>query len=189
MLKTAAKKYTVFALFFVAVTTFALWLSIFVSESEVAQELVAKYGYLGIFVMGTVSGFNLAFPVPAVAFVPVFTASGLSAVPAVILMALGMTLGDLAGYFIGRAGHEVLLKNHNSDNGILGKFREKLRRAPLLLLFLYIAFVPFPNEILVIPMGFIGYRLKHIFPVILAGNMIFNTLASLAFLGIFQQIM
>ena len=50
------------------------------------------------------------------------------------------------------------------------------RFLPLGLLFLYAAFVPLPNELLVIPMAFMRYSMAAVMTAVLFGNVIFNTM-------------
>ena len=52
------------------------------------------------------------------------------------------------------------------------------------MLALYASFVPLPNELLVLPLSFFGYRLWKVFLVVLFGNFVFNTLA--AFVHLFS---
>lgn len=187
--KRTTIKYVALAAFILGVSAFAMWFGIFVSENNVAQQLVARYSYIGALLLGVISGFNFVVPIPAAAFIPTFKAAGESVAMAIAFTTLGMTIGDLVGYFIGKAGREVvLLEKHRGKIGFLEKVKERHHWTPLLLLFLFAAFIPFPNEILVAPLAFIGYRLKYIFPIALAGNAIFNLIASLLFLGVFEGI-
>lgn len=187
--KKTTTKYAALAAFVLAISAFALWFGIFVSENDVTQSLVSQYGYLGALILGIVSGFNFIVPIPAAAFVPTFRAAGESALLATMIITVGMTIGDLVGYFIGKTGRMVMLPDdHRVKIGYFDKIKERYHSAPLLLLFLFASFVPLPNELLVAPMAFLGYMIKHIFPITLAGNLVFNTIASLAFLGIFEGI-
>lgn len=182
-------KYIALAAFILAISAFALWFGIFVSENDIAQRLISRYGYVGALLLGVVSGFNFIVPIPAAAFVPTFKAAGESVTMAVAATTLGMTIGDLLGYFIGKAGRAVVLfEKQRGKIGFLEKVKERHHWTPLLFLFLFAAFIPFPNEILVAPLAFVGYRLKYIFPITLLGNAVFNLIASLLFLGIFEGV-
>lgn len=56
------------------------------------------------------------------------------------------------------------------------------------MLFLYAALVPFPNEILIIPLAFTGYRVLYILPPLLVGNGIFNLLAGFGIVSLFGML-
>jgi hypothetical protein len=88
-----------------------------------------------------------------------------------------MTIGDMLGFAIGVVGRK-LTHEHIKENvmaKILDQFKEKHQFWSYFFLALYAAFAPLPNELLVIPMAFAGYRLRYIFPTVLIGNFLFNT--------------
>lgn len=165
----------------------AMWLARLATESEAVQIVVANYGYVGAFLISIISGFNLVVPIPAISFLPLLVASGLSAVYSVLIIALGMTLGDMIGFGLGRAGQFIFSFNNQSVIARLEKFRERYKISPLVVLFIF-SLLPLPNEILVLPLGFLRYRMAQVFPILLAGNIIFNTLVAIGFLGLFQRL-
>ena len=158
-----------------ALIAFMVWVNLRAGDIEGARNAAAAAGYPGLFLASVVSGFNLVWPVPIAAFYPFFIESGFEPVPTLATIALGMTGGDLLGYLIGDA------TRHLADHRLAG-FRARAealhnrhRLLPLGLLFLYAAFVPLPNELLVIPMAFMRYSLAAVMTAVLCGNVIFNT--------------
>src|SRR3989304_1982182 len=93
--------------FLLAVIAAAFYLARLASGSEIIQEIVSSYGYIGIFVVAVVSGFNVFVPIPIASFMPLFIESGLSFWPTVIIMALGMTSADSIAFFLARAGKDI----------------------------------------------------------------------------------
>ena len=153
----------------------AAWANARAPEMEAVREAVAAAGYGGLLAASVLSGFNIVAPVPIVVFYPFLLESGFSPAPTLAVIALGMTGGDLLGYLVGDASRELA-------RGRLRGFRNRLARMhgrhpflPLGLLFLYAAFAPVPNELLVIPMAFMGYRLGGVMAAVFLGNVIFNT--------------
>lgn len=187
--KSHIKRYSLLALLVALMIALALWFGLFVRENQVAQELIASYGYFGIFLLGAVSGFNFIVPVPAAAFLPALVAANLTIPVAIIAITLGMTVGDMVGYFIGKASCAIITPDNRHRIDYIKRLQAQYHATPLLALFIYASFVPLPNELIVVPLGFLGYHLKHIFPVVLVGNLIFNSIVSLTLLGIFAQIM
>lgn len=157
------------------------------SESETIRSLVAGYGYFGILVISIVSGINLAVPIPAIAFLPLFLESGLNYWMTIFVISLGMTFGDSIAYLVGRAGRVFVESNIQKK---IGKHLEVLQTryhyAPLGALFLFAAFVPLPNELIVVPLSFFGYRLLHVMIPMLAGNILFNIFYSAGIIGFFK---
>lgn len=164
----------------IAIIALAFWLASLTHENETIKTLVESYGYIGIFIVALISGVNVAVPIPAVAFLPLFLESGLSFWPTIGIIAAGVTIADFVAYFIGKAGRHI----------IPSPFQEKLFTrywwSPLVVLFLFAAFVPFPNEILLIPLGFLRYRAVLLFPVVLAGNLLFTILYATGLIELFR---
>ncbi|KKT25454.1 MAG: hypothetical protein UW10_C0007G0027 [Candidatus Magasanikbacteria bacterium GW2011_GWA2_43_9] len=152
-------------------------LNIFLIEhSDVVENIVSRFGYVGMFLLAAVSGFNLVVPIPAIGFYPVFAELGYA--PAVIIgiMSLGMTLGDSIGYLLGRTGKDMLAASSSRHvNDVFHRLYLRHQVLPFVFLFFYVAFVPLPNELLVIPMAIAGYRYWHMAVVLCLGNMLFNT--------------
>lgn len=163
------------ALAIAALIAFVVWVNLRAGDMDGATDAAAAAGYPGLFLASVVSGFNLVWPVPIATFYPFFIESGFQPLPTLATIALGMTGGDLLGYLIGDA------TRHLADHRLAG-FRARAealhnrhRLLPLGVLFLYAAFMPLPNEILVIPMAFMRYSLAAVMTAVLLGNVIFNT--------------
>lgn len=171
------------------VLVFAFYLASLAHENETIRAVVASYGYVGLLAVAFLSGFNLAVPVPAVAFLPLFLQSGLSFWPSIILIAVGTSLADVVAYFIGRAGRHAV--HHFSHDGFVARLehvRHRYPALPVVLLFCFVSFVPLPNEILVTPLGFLGYRIRRLLPVIFIGNMVFNLLYAAGIMTLFEAV-
>lgn len=166
----------------------AVWLSIIVRENDVVQHLVRDFGYLGLFVASVISGFNLIAPIPIISFTPLFVGSGLTLISTVVVISLGLTAGDALGFWIGYLGREIKNPAVAKRVARLELAREKSSYLPLVMLFLYAAFAPLPNEIMVIPMALAGYRFKQIIPITLAGNFLFNLLVSTGLMGLTERL-
>ena len=173
-------------LILVAIVAAAFYFAGIAKESEAVRQVVAAYGYAGVFVVALISGFNLAVPIPAVTFLPLFLESGLAFWPTIFVIAAGMTLADTAAYILGRVGRHVA--SEATTEKVLRRLegiRERYQWAPLAVLLLFASIAPLPNEILVAPLAFLGYRVRQIFPVVFVGNVIFNTLYSQGVISIF----
>jgi len=170
-----------------AVVVAAIVISRIASGSLVVQETVETYGYFGVLITSVVSSLNPIVPIPIVTFVPVFLSAGLSFWLIVVAIAFGVTLGDTIGYFIGRAGFAILSDHMEEYMVKIKEWRKKHPRMPLGILFIYTLIAPAPNELLVIPLALAGYRLAHILPILLVGNLIFNTVLALGLVTIFES--
>lgn len=162
------------------------WANLYAADNALAIEATRRYGYPGIFVAAAFSGFNLVVPIPVVAFFPFFMEAGLAPVPTVLLIALGMTAGDLVGYLIGHTARQFVRPREGGIIRRLEALRERHPVLPVAVMFVYAAFVPAPNEVLVLPLAFLRYPVWGIFAAVLAGNLIFNSLVALGVVGIFE---
>lgn len=176
-------------LFLVAVVASAIYLARIASGNEVIQEIVLAYGYIGIFIVALISGFNLVVPIPAVSFLPLFIESGLSFWLTIFIIALGMTAADTLCYFFVRVGK--VLASKSLGEKVFEKFhnlREKYYHYPLVILFVFASIVPLPNELLLIPAVILGYSFIQLIPIVLVGNFIFNLMFAKGLLNIFNSI-
>ena len=167
----------------------ALWASWAIKDNELVSELVGRFGYVAIFLVAVVSGFNLVVPIPAVSFFHVFLASGLNAFTLIVVISSGMALADFIGYLLGKAGRHIALSTFEVK--VMNKFERVKARwnwSPTLALFLFSSVVPLPNEIVVIPMGFMGYKPISVFPPLFFGHMIFNSLYAFGAINVIKLI-
>ncbi|MDA1334724.1 MAG: hypothetical protein O2794_01750 [bacterium] len=167
----------------VLVIVFAFWLSDKAQNETVIQDWVNRFGYIGIFVVSVISGFNFAVPVPAITFLPLFLASSLSFPITLLVITVGMTLADFIAYWIARTGEEFI---ENDTVRRLERFRDKWFWLPLVGLGLYAAFIPFPNEILVVPLSLMKYRIRYLLGPLLIGNLVFNIITGNIVLRLFE---
>ena len=108
--------------------------------------------------------------------------SGFAPFATLVTIAAGMTGGDFLGYMLGMppatspgiAWGDVRVRLER----LLGAVRSRHRMLPYGLLFLYAAFAPIPNELVVIPLAFMRYSLPGVMTTVLCGNVIFNSLVA-----------
>src|SRR3989344_5661808 len=131
-------------LVFIVIIVLAFYLGQLAKDNEFVREIIHKYGYIGVFCIAIVSGFNLAIPIPAISFLPLFLESGLNPWLIVLIIAIGVTIADMVSFFLGKAGRHMV-GEHRIVNR-LEKLQKKNPHLPILILFLFAAFAPMPNE-------------------------------------------
>ena len=175
-------------LLIVALAGLVVWVNVSGGSIEAATDAAASAGYGGLFLASVVSGFNLIWPIPVASFYPFFIESGFEPVPTLATIAVGMTGGDFLGYLIGHATRDLASHRVAAFRARAEALRARHRLLPLGLLFLYAAFAPLPNEILVIPMAFMRYSLAGVMTAVLLGNVIFNTVYALGVSWLFGAV-
>ena len=164
---------------FIGVFILAFWLSSRSQEYPFVIELVARFNYLAVFIIAVISGLNLFVPIPAVAFLPLFFEAGLNFWLVILTLTAGMFLADSFAFLLGKTGRHIVK---------MEKLKNENKKLPYFFLFLFATFAPFPNEVLVIPMGLMGYKLKNMALPLAAGSFLFNFLYAYGVLNIFDII-
>lgn len=184
-----ARKLILNSILLLALFALAFYLAKQAPESETISSLVRNHGYWGIFLVSLISGFNLAVPVPAIAFLPLFLEAGLSYWATIAVVTLGVSMADSIAFLLARTG-KVLVSERWGKKAFqtLEKWREMYRVAPLVALFIFASLAPLPNEVMLVPLGLMGYKYRHILPVILLGNLAFEILYSKGILEVYQSL-
>jgi membrane protein YqaA with SNARE-associated domain len=167
--------YIIRVIIIILILVLLFWAGNVISNDELISNIIRKYGYLGLFFISIISGFNLLIPIPAISFLPFFLNLKLNFLIIILVISIGVTTSDLLGFVLGRTSRYIILSNF--ENKILSRFeqiRKKLNWSPIIALFLFASFVPLPNEIMIIPMAILGYKFTYIFLSVFWGNLIFN---------------
>ncbi len=169
----------------IATIAFVFWINSIDFEGSTVEAFVQSYGYLGLFLASAISGFNVILPVPVAAFYPFFISTGLAPIPTILIISLGMVFGDVLGYMIGRGGRQAFSEKKQKQiqkmTARIERMQERHHFLPAVFLFFYAGFVPLPNELVIIPMGFFKFRPVTVFLAVFCGNIVFNTLFALGF--------
>ncbi len=163
----------------VAVMALAVWANTRAGDLETVEEMVAAAGYGGLFAAAVVSGFNVVAPIPVVLFYPLLIESGFAPIQTLLVIAVGMSTGDLLGYLIGNTARSSTSPRIDRIRARADALHQRHALLPYLLMFVYAAAVPLPNELLVIPLAFSGYSAVGVMSSVILGNVIFNTMVAL----------
>ncbi len=167
------------ALFVLGAVVLIVW---WTARNPLAASLFERGGWPALFLMSVASGFNLLVPVPVISFLPAILDAGFGLVPAVLVIASGMAVGDMIGYAIGFFGRSLAPPTMSR---FTLQVEGMIKTSPWLsfgLLVIWAAFVPLPNEILVLPMAYFGYSMWRIVSAVVVGNVVFNSLSAYAVL-------
>jgi membrane protein DedA with SNARE-associated domain len=162
----------VLLLILTAVASLALFSAEYLLNNPDLQAQVASFGYLGVLVIAVIAGLNVILPIPAVAFTPIFTAAGLSLVGIILALTVGTLIADFIGYVFGRLSRETLATKYPAFVRRLENIHNYHRRWLLPIIFLYAAFMPVPNEALVIPLALLGVPWRIMMIPLFLGNLV-----------------
>ncbi len=184
------KKKTLNAIIFLALLGGTLYLSLlltkYVAQDSTATALIQDFGPIGILVISFFAGLNALVPIPAATFIPIFTAGGISLPFATLLLIIGTLCADMVSYAIGIYGSKIATVRYpNLQQKLIKLYTDKKTWVPYLI-FGFAAFVPFPNEIYLIPLGIIGIKVRQFIIPLLLGTIFYQTLAAFGAYNIFK---
>jgi membrane protein DedA with SNARE-associated domain len=134
-----------------------------------------SYGYFGCFVIGGVGNTVPFLPLPYL--LPIFLIAAVSNPFFVgISTGLGATLGKCVSYFIGRSGGSMLGEKKQKE---LRCFSTLLGRYGAVAVFIF-AYLPLPDDIIVIPFGLAKYSFTKFFTALILGKLALGLTVSYA---------
>ncbi len=157
----------------------------YIESSDTAQTFVTKLGYIGVTIIAVVTGLNVIVPIPAFTLTPIFTTAGLSLPGIILALAIGTLIADVLGFLFGNWSRGHIYKHYPK---VIGFLENVYIRSPHLIvpvIFLYAAFMPFPNEVLVIPLALLKVRLRLLILPLFLGNLIHQAIYAYGMQGIF----
>ena len=155
---------------------------------QILAGILVGYGYLGIFIVSLISNSIPYVGLPYLALF-VFTAPILNTsttILAIMVSALGATIGKLIILFIGRGAH-IMLSAEVKDNLVF--FNRLFRKWGVIAIFLFAA-LPLPDDVLYIPLGVAGYRTIPYTIAVFIGKIVVTGMAVIfgkAFIGVIEE--
>lgn len=172
----------------IAIIASAFFLAEYISTSEATRALVEQYGLFGMIVIAFIGGLNLAVPIPAASFSPVFAAAGFSLATIVASLVVGTMIADLVGFQIGRWGKRSTAAHFPKLHDSLVDLKRKHHHLILPGIFVFAAFMPVPNEIILIPLGLMGYHYWSLAIPLALGTVLNQSMYVFGFLSVFDRL-
>lgn len=150
----------------------ALFLAQWIVTSPQAQATITSLGYGGVVLVAIIGGLNIFLPIPAFTLTPIFTAAGLSLPLIILALTIGTIIADYIGYLFGHISKPILYSRYPR---VITHLENSITTKPKLLIpitFVFAAFIPLPNEVLIIPVAVLGVKFRRIFLPLLFGNLL-----------------
>jgi membrane protein YqaA with SNARE-associated domain len=144
------------------------------------SEILAAYGYLGLFLICLIGNSSVLIPFPFALFV---YSVGSVCNPFIvgIICGIGSVVGKMVSYLLGRGSH-MFLNGRSVGKVTMLEFLEKYGAIGL---FLY-SMTPLPDDLVLFPLGVINFSIKKTFIPMLIGKTIFCVVV--AFAGAYSSI-
>jgi len=144
-------------------------------------DVLASYGYIGIFLISLIGSATIILPLPSVAFV---FASGAILNPFLVgvLAGLGAAIGEFTGYALGWGGRKVIKSKWKK---LFKRTEDAFQRYGGFWIIILFAVTPLPDDIVGIIAGTLKYSVKKFFIASLIGKVILHLILAYAgFYGI-----
>jgi len=125
---------------------------------DIFFKIASIFSYFGLFLIGFISTSTIFLPFPIYIFTVISEKFGLNPLLVAISTSLGMSFGELTGYFTGYIGYKVS-KKKIEKNKFYKKFKNWLKKFGSFAIFLF-AFLPLPFDIVGIACGLGKYDVK-----------------------------
>lgn len=175
-------------IFIAAALTGSFLLAGYIQDSGAAQELVERFGYLGMLALSIFAGLNLFVPIPAATFTPIYTAAGFPLYGIIITLVIGTTIADSIGYLIGFAGKHAAKLQYPVLQQQIQKIVTEHHIYMIPFVFLWSSFAPLPNETIIIPLALIGIKFRALIIPLILGTIIHQTYLAYGISSIFEYL-
>ena len=148
-----------------------LWSIVFLvyEPAEVVQFIGVENGYILTFIIAFIGALTSITPVSIYPMLITMALGDLSPIPLIISAAAGLTLGDSLFYILGMEVRPLVKsKTKKKFNNVLKWVKNKPAWLVPVIIYFYIGFTPFPNNLLSGALAVTGYPFrKYIIPLFL----------------------
>lgn len=177
---------TLLILALVLLLSAALCAASYLREYPELQTTIAYFGYPGIIAISTIAGLNVIIPFPAASLVPIFTTAGLHLPFIIFCLTAGTVIADFIGYTFGRLSSTHLYSTYPRVIKTLETIYHKHQPLIIPVIFLYAAFVPLPNEVIIIPLAILGMKFRYLLLPLILGDFLNQALYAYGIQNVFS---
>lgn len=171
--------------FFIILIIVISFLIFYYKPQKVVELIGVRNSYIIAFISGLLGGVSILFPFPYYLLVFSFGAGGLNPILLGLVAGFGVILGESTSYLVGYHGREILPNRIQALFNKIGAWSSNKSNSIYIsiFLFLYGAFIPLPNDVIILSLAAAKYNYwKLIIPLGL-GNIIFNIMV--AYFGLY----
>ncbi|NCC71039.1 hypothetical protein EOM09_05650, partial [bacterium] len=147
---------------------------VYVPPKQITDFLgIDENSFVFSFIISSLGGFSSIFSTSVYATLFTLVNAGMNPFILAISAGLGLSVGDSIFFLLGHKGKEINLgKLQKLAKKISDFIQNKKKNTIKIFVFLYIAFTPFPNDIIMIPLGYSRIRYHQIIFEVIIGNII-----------------
>ena len=154
----------------------------YISPEEIVNKIGIRNGYIVAFIASFFGGFSAFTTVSFYSILIAFVSGGLNPVLLSLIAGASLSLGDIFLFYFGRKGRDMISGKLDREINRLAYFfsRRNLEKHLPLFAYIYISFIPLPNDWLLLFMASIKFPQKRMNLIIVLGD--FTHAAILTFL-------
>ncbi len=179
--KKKTKKIVIFSLLVVFLIIISLAL-FFTNPEELVDKIGTRNGYIILFLASLFGGLSSFGAVFFLTFLTTLLLGGLNPIYAGLIAGVGLAIGDMLMFHVGSRGRDLLSKQWderiNKVSNVIKK-RFWLKKAIPYLAYIYLAFTPFPNDVLILFLAAIKFPAKKMYLIIILGDITYVLIVSM----------
>ncbi|MCK5629768.1 MAG: hypothetical protein KAI26_04075 [Nanoarchaeota archaeon] len=147
-----------------------------ISPEEIVNKIGVRNGYILAFVVSFFGGFSAGGSISFISLLITLVVGGMNPVYLCLITGISLAIGDMIMFYIGSKGRELIRGRWNNKlNKVANVFkkREWLEKMVPVISYLYIGFVPLPNDILILFLAAVKYPPKKMNGIIILGDFTF----------------
>lgn len=190
-----AKKYNKKLIGFLVLVVFLISLIAllyFINPEEIVNKIGVRNGYIITFVVSLFGGFSAGGSISFISLLITFVAGGMNPVYLGLVAGTSLAIGDMIIFYAGSKGRELVRgKWDKKIDKIANVFKKRkwLEKIIPIIAYLYMGFVPLPNDVLILFLAAIKYPVKKMNGIIILGDITFALMITiLAAKGIFLNL-
>ncbi len=173
------KKYNKKLISFLALVIFLVFLIIllyFINPEEIVNKIGVRNGYILAFVVSFFGGFSAGGSISFISLLITFVAGGMNPVYLGLVAGTSLAIGDMIIFYAGSKGRELVRgKWDKKIDKVANVFKKRkwLKKIIPIIAYVYIGFIPLPNDILILFLAAIKYPVKKMNGIIILGDITF----------------
>lgn len=190
-----AKKYNKKLISFLVLVVFLIsliTLLYFINPKEIVNKIGVRNGYIITFVVSLFGGFSAGGSISFISLLITFVAGGMNPVYLGLVAGTSLAIGDMIIFYAGSKGRELVRgKWDKKIDKVANAFKKRkwLEKIIPIIAYLYMGFVPLPNDVLILFLAAIEYPVKKMNVIIILGDITFALMITiLAAKGIFLNL-
>jgi len=144
-----------------------------IEPAKIAESLPVHNVYIAVFLLAAITGGSMFTAASGYAVI-ISLAATMPPWALALVAGFGTSIGDLVFFYLGRHASKVLSKKNQAR---IKKVANYLEKKPLIykqiVVFLYAAFVPIPNDFLTLFLGAVHEKVKRITIPLVLGNIVY----------------